>query len=157
MKTLSILSVILFSGMACAQARDYPPAPCNRPQASLIKPPDYNSKNGNWAGADVYNSKIKEYNRQAADYNSCIHSYIGTAQAELKRIQSDANDRLKRITDEANAQLKRVGEKIAMAEKEADAVAAEQAAPLEQARAMAAPSSKLRQGGGGLGAKTGNR
>ena len=158
MKALSaLIGILILPSIAWAQALEHPAANCSRPQTSLIKPPDYNTKTGNWAAADRYNAKIKEYNGQAVEYNSCIRSYIGNAKIELKRIQDDANDKRKRITDEANAQLKRVGEQIAMAEKESEAVAAEQAIPLAQAQAVAGPRSKLRQGGGALGAKTGNR
>jgi hypothetical protein len=157
MKTLfALMGILIFPSMAWAQALEHPAANCSRPETSLIRAPEYSIK-GNWAAADRYNAKVKEYNRQAADYDSCIRSYISNAKIELKRIQDDANDKLKRITDGANIQLKRVGEQIAMAEKESEAVAAEQAVPLAQARAVAAPRDKLRQGGGALGAKIGNR
>ena len=145
MKTLTaLIGLLTLPSISWAQTgEDYPSSRCQKPQASLIKAPEYSTK-GNWAAADVYNSKIKQYNSQVVDYDSCMRSYIGNAKLELKRIQDDANDNLKRITDQANARLKRVGEKIAVAEKEAEEVAAEQAIPQVKARAVAVPRTKIK-------------
>jgi len=109
-------------------SQEYPDPQCTRPNIKLIKP-EYNHA-GNMADSGAvgsYNSKVKAYNREAGAYNSCMHSYIDNANGELKRVQSDANDKIKQITDSANARLRHIEGKIANAVKDANEVADEEA------------------------------
>jgi len=109
-------------------SQEYPDPQCIKPNVKLIKP-DY-SHAGNIADSGAvgsYNSKVKAYNREAGAYNSCMQSYIGNANGQLKRVQSDAYDKIRRITDSANAQLRHIEGKIANAVKDANEVADEEA------------------------------
>lgn len=111
-----------------ATVSDYPDPQCHRPEVKLIKPGYAHTSNIEDAGpAGSYNQKVKLYNRQAQDYDACMHAYIDNANAELKRVQADANQRIHQITDAANARLKLVEGKVAAAVQDANQVAQDEA------------------------------
>jgi hypothetical protein len=107
---------------------DYPDPQCHRPEVKLIKPAYTHTSNIEDAGpAASYNQKVKLYNRQAQDYDACMHAYIDNANVELKRVQADANERIHQITDTANARLKLIESKVAAAVQDANQVAQDEA------------------------------
>ena len=112
-----------------ASSQEYPGPQCTKPGVKLIKPEsDRTGTVSNLGAVGSYNSSVKTYNREARAFNSCMHSYIDSANGELKRVQSDANDKIKQITDSANARLRDIEAKIANAIKNANEVADEEAA-----------------------------
>ncbi|HVW73025.1 MAG TPA: hypothetical protein VHC39_05265 [Rhizomicrobium sp.] len=107
---------------------DYPDPQCARPQVELIKPVNtYSNHIDDSAPVGSYNQKVRLYNSQARDYDACMHAYIDTANAALKRVQSDANDRIHQITNDANARLKMIEAKIAAAVRDANQVSRDEA------------------------------
>ena len=74
-----------------------------------------------------YNEKVKIYNREAQEYDACMHAYIDNANTELKRVQTDTNDRIRRITVAANARLKSIECKIVAAVQDANQVSQDEA------------------------------
>lgn len=135
MKKLSValaFSIISWPLVVAAQeqgtASDYPDPQCHRPEVKLIKPAYTHTSNIEDAGpAGAYNKKVKLYNRQAQDYDACMHGYIDNANAELKRVQADANERIHQISDAANARLKLIESKVAAAVQDANQVAQDEA------------------------------
>ncbi|HEX4176904.1 MAG TPA: hypothetical protein VHY57_00635 [Rhizomicrobium sp.] len=124
----------LLAGTACGQGEiahapaDYPDPQCARPQVQLIKPINtYSSHIDDSAPVSSYNQKVRLYNSQARDYDACMHAYIDTANAELKQVQTDANDRIHQITNDANARLKAIEGKIAAAVRDANQVSQDEA------------------------------
>jgi hypothetical protein len=125
---------VLFTAIAQGQgetgalATDYPDPHCSRPEVKLIKPAYTHVGNVDDSGpVGSYNQKVKLYNREARDYDACMHAYIGNANAELKRVQTDANDRIHQITDAANARLKLIESKISAAVQDANQVSQDEA------------------------------
>jgi hypothetical protein len=115
-------------GDAGGAASDYPDPRCPRPDVKLIKPAYTHVGNIDDSGPVApYNQKVKVYNREARDYDACMHAYIDTANAELKRVQTDANERIHQITDAANARLKQIEAKLAAAVQDANQVAQDEA------------------------------
>jgi hypothetical protein len=115
-------------GETNSAASDYPDPHCPRPDVQLIKPAY--SHVGNIADSGPvgsYNSKVKIYNREAQDYDACMHAYIDNANTELKRVQIDANDRIRQITEVANSRLKLIEGKIAAAVQDANQVSQDEA------------------------------
>ena len=109
-------------------ASDYPDPHCSRPEVKLIKPAyTHIGDIVNSGPVGSYNAKVKIYNREAKDYDFCMHTYIDNANAELKRTQNDANAQIRLITDEANARLKLIEAKIAAAAQDANQVAQDEA------------------------------
>ncbi|HEX4272872.1 MAG TPA: hypothetical protein VHZ32_15885 [Rhizomicrobium sp.] len=107
---------------------DYPDPQCARPQVQLIKPANtYSNHIDDSAPVGSYNQKVRLYNGQARDYDACMHAYIDTANAELKRVQTDANDRIHQIANDANARLKTIEGKIAAAVHDANQVSQDEA------------------------------
>src|SRR5277367_2639702 len=79
-------------GESNAMASSYPDPQCPRPEVKLIKPAYTHVGNIEDSGpAGSYNKNVKVYNQEARDYDSCMHAYIDSANAELKRVQTDAN------------------------------------------------------------------
>ncbi len=118
----------LGQGEASSAASDFPDPHCPRPDVMLIKPAYTHVGNTDDSGPVApYNQKVKIYNRQAQDYDACMHAYIDTANAELKRVQTDANERVHQITDAANARLKQIEAKVAAAVQDANQVAQDEA------------------------------
>lgn len=108
----------------------YPDPPCVKPQVNMVKP---ESANGN--AVSSYNMKVKAFNKQAAAYDSCMHTYIDKANSDVKSIQGKANADLKQITERANTSMKVIQDKIGLAVADAKSVAAaidEQTATLRQ-------------------------
>jgi hypothetical protein len=115
-------------GDANSTASDYPDPQCHRPEVKLIKPPDTHTGNIEDSGpVGSYNQKVKLYNRQARDYDACMHAYIDDANTELKRVQTDANQHIHQVTDAANARLKLIENKVAAAVQDANQVAQDEA------------------------------
>ena len=115
-------------GETNSAASDYPDPHCPRPEVKLIKPTYTHVGNIEDSGpVGSYNQKVKTYNREAQDYDACMRAYIDNANAELKRVQTDANDRIHQITDAANARLKLIESKVAAAVQDAGQVAQEEA------------------------------
>jgi hypothetical protein len=118
----------LGQGEAISTASDYPDPQCPRPDVKLIKPGYTHVGNIDDSGPVApYNQKVKAYNREAQDYDACMHAYIDTANAELKRVQTDANERIHQISDAANARLKQIEAKLAAAVQDANQVAQDEA------------------------------
>ena len=122
----------LVAGAAWGQGEtapaDYPDPQCARPQVQLVKPiNNYASHIDDTAAAGSYNQKVRLYNGQARDYDACMHAYIDGANAELKRVQTDANDRIRQITNDANARLKAIEGKVAAAVHDANQVSQDEA------------------------------
>jgi hypothetical protein len=115
-------------GEANGGASDYPDPHCPRPKVKLVKPAythrDY-IEDSDPVGS--YNEKVKIYNREAQAYDACMHTYIDNANSELKRVQTDANNRIHQITDAANARLKMIESKIAAAVQDANQVSQDEA------------------------------
>jgi hypothetical protein len=108
---------------------DYPDPHCPRPEVKLIKPAYTHVGNIEDSGpVGSYNQKVKIYNRQAREYDACMHAYIDNANVELKRVQTDANERIHQVTDAANARLKMIEGKIAAAVQDANQVSQDEAA-----------------------------
>lgn len=111
-------------GNASSANPDYPDPHCPRPEVKLIKPVYTHVGNLEDSGpVGSYNSKVKAYNREARDYDACMHAYIDGANVELKRVVTDANERIRQINDAANARLKLIEGKIAAAVQDANQVA----------------------------------
>ena len=111
-------------GNASSANSDYPDPHCPRPEVQLIKPAYTHAGNIEDSGpVGSYNSKVKAYNREARDYDACMHAYIDSANVELKRVVTDANERIRQINDAANARLKLIEVKIAAAVQDANQVA----------------------------------
>jgi hypothetical protein len=109
-------------------APDYPDPHCPRPDVKLIKPAYTHVGNVSDSGpVGSYNQKVKLYNHEAQDYDACMHAYIDAGNAELKRVQTDANAKVRQITDAANTRLKLVEGKIAVAVQDANQVAQDEA------------------------------
>ena len=107
---------------------DYPDPHCPRPEVKLIKPAYTHVGNIEDSGpVGLYNQKVKVYNREARDYDACMHAYIDAANAELIRVQADANARIHQISDAANARLKQIEAKLASAVQDANQVAQDEA------------------------------
>jgi hypothetical protein len=115
-------------GEASSGPSDYPDPHCPRPKVKLVKPAythrDY-IEDSDPVGS--YNQKVKIYNREAQEYDACMHAYIDNASTELKRVQTDANNRIHQITDEANARLKMIESKVAAAVQDANQVSQDEA------------------------------
>lgn len=126
MKTLSVLIAILIPSLACAQ--EYPSPSCTKPDVALIAP-QYNRTNNGFDSGPVgaYNSRVKQYNGQATQFNACIRSYLDKATADGKQVQDEANAEIARVRDAANLRLKSINEKAAMAAKDASDVAGAEA------------------------------
>ena len=115
-------------GETNSAASDYPDPHCPRPDVKLIKPAYSHVGNIEDSGpVGSYNSKVKAYNREAQDYDACMHAYIDNANTELKRVQTDANDRVHQIIGAANARLKLIESKVAAAVKDANKVSQDEA------------------------------
>jgi hypothetical protein len=116
-------------GEAGSGPSDYPDPHCPRPKVKLVKPAythrDY-IEDSDPVGS--YNEKVKIFNREAQEYDACMHAYIDNANTELKRVQTDANNRIHQITDVANARLKMIEGKIAAAVQDANQVSQDEAA-----------------------------
>src|SRR5215469_12773360 len=101
-------------------ASDYPDPHCPRPEVKLIKPAYSHVGNIEDSGpVGSYNQKVKIYNREAQEYDACMHAYIDNANTELKQVLTDANNRIHQISDVANARLKIIESKIAAAVQDA--------------------------------------
>lgn len=127
---ISCASTVFAQGQGDANsvAPDYPDPHCARPEVKLIKPAYTHTSNIEDAGpVGSYNQKVKLYNRQAKDYDVCMHAYIDDANAELKRVQADANERIHQISDAANARLKLIESKVAAGVQDANQVAQDEA------------------------------
>jgi hypothetical protein len=112
-----------------AGAAAYPDPQCPRPDVKLIKPAYTHVGNLEDSGpAGSYNEKVKLYNRQAQDYDSCMHAYIDGANVELKRVQDDASQRIRQISESANGRLKLIEAKVGAAVAEANQVSQDEAA-----------------------------
>jgi hypothetical protein len=86
-----------------AATTDYPDPQCPRPEVKLLKPGYTHTSNLEDSGpAGSYNDKVKVYNSEAQAYDACMHAYINGANAELKRVQDDANQRIHQISESAN-------------------------------------------------------
>ena len=127
--TALALSIGLATVAARAQgdaniASDYPDPHCARPEVKLIKPGYTGKGNIEDSGlAGAYNQKVKIYNREAQDYDSCMHAYIDGANVELKRVQNDANAQIRLVSDTANTRLRLIEGKVAAAIRDANQVA----------------------------------
>jgi hypothetical protein len=116
-------------GETGTNAAGYPDPQCPRPEVKLIKPAYTHVGNLEDSGpAGSYNEKVKLYNREAQDYDSCMHAYIDGANSELKRVQDDANQRIRQISESANARLKLIEAKVGAAVAEANQVSQDEAA-----------------------------
>ncbi len=136
-----LVSILALAAMSCpptlnAQAQanmdgatsEYPDPDCARPDLKLIKPVYTHEGNIDDSGpVGSYNQKVKLYNRQAQDYDACMHAYIDAANAELKRVQTDANERIHQISDAANTKLTMIEGKIGAAMQDANQVAQNEA------------------------------
>jgi len=91
---------------------------CNKPQANLVKPSAWNNESAVYA----YNAKIRKFNRDAAAYSTCMHTYIDKANDDVKRLQDKANADLKQVTDRANASMKAIEDTIRQAVADAKSV-----------------------------------
>jgi len=116
-------------GEANGGPSDHPDPHCPRPEVKRIKPAYTHAGNIEDCGfVDCCNKKAKIYNRQAQEYDACMHSNSDNAGAELKRVQSDANERIHRIADAPNARPKLIESKIAAAVHDANQVSQDKAA-----------------------------
>jgi hypothetical protein len=69
MKTLSVLIAILIPSVAWAQ--EYPSPNCTKPDVALIAPKYDRTSNGFDSGpVGAYNSRVKQYNGQATEFNA---------------------------------------------------------------------------------------
>jgi len=131
MKQILILAALL-SGMPCSawpqagvsealpDGANYPDPQCDKPQVNMVKPGAWNDTSG---ATNIYNLKVRKFNKDAAAFNSCMHAYIDKANSDVKRIQEKANADLKQISDRANASMKIVQDKIRQAATDANSVA----------------------------------
>src|ERR1700722_17862331 len=107
----------------------YPDPQCPRPEVKLLKPAYTHTGNIEDSGpVGSYNSKVKTYNREAQDYDACMHAYIDGANVELKRVQDDANQRIRQVSESANARLKLIEAKVTAAVQDANQVSQDEAA-----------------------------
>lgn len=132
-RALNILAQILFVAVlgtlspklsavepdAVPDGESYPAPQCTRPQIDLVWP-----ESGNQAAVANFNVKVREFNRGAAAYDSCIHDYIDKANRDIQRIQDKANTDVKEITTRANASIKAIQDKARQAAADANAIAA---------------------------------
>lgn len=105
----------------------YPDPQCTKPKVNMVRPEVKMNTSGNAVDSGAvgsYNSKVKQFNRDAAAYNSCMHAYVDKANGDVKRIQEKANADLKQITDRANASMKAIQDKIRQAVTDANSLSA---------------------------------
>jgi len=100
----------------------YPDPQCKKPQTNAVKPTGVDTTDPGEVGR--YNLRIKEFNRDAAAYGTCMHAYIDKANDDVKVVQDKANADLKQITERANASMKAIQDKIRAAVAEASSVSA---------------------------------
>ena len=111
-------------GGASSGPSEYPDPHCPRPEVKLIKPAYSHVGNIEDSGpVGSYNQKVKIYNREAQEYDACMHAYIDKANLDVKIIQEKANADLKQIGERANASMKAIQDKIGRAVTDASSVA----------------------------------
>ena len=111
---------------ALPDAANYPDPPCRKPEISRIDKPQSSFGAGGFDSGAVgsYNSKVKAFNKEAQDYDACMHAYIDKANGDVKRIQDKANADLKQISERANASMKAIQDKIRQAVSDANGISA---------------------------------
>ena len=123
-------SVLAPAAEALPDGSNYPEPHCKKPLVDMVKPPtdqtrrvDIRTQNDAEA-MGRYNSKIKQFNRDNAAYNTCLHAYIDKANGDVKSIQDKANAELKLVTERANASMKMIQDKIRQAVADANSISA---------------------------------
>ena len=91
---------------------------CEKPELDLIAPKSEHTDHG-WVQD---NKRVMQFNKEALAYNSCMRSYLDSANRDLRAVQDKANSDLKLITENANKTLKEIEEKARDAAKEASDV-----------------------------------
>jgi hypothetical protein len=104
---------------ALPDGANYPDPPCKKPQVNMIRPATVVD---NYEAVYAYNAKVKTFNKQAAAYDSCMHTYIDKANRDVKIIQDKANADLKQISERANVSMKAIQDKIQQAVTDARSV-----------------------------------
>ena len=103
------------AAVSAEPSTNYPAPACTKPSDKLLKhKPEYSNVGGRADSGDVgsYNALVKAYNRGAVSYNSCMTSYIGSANGEIKRLHDEAAAHIKQVTDDANARIKWIEKQI---------------------------------------------
>lgn len=97
------------AAVSTESSTDYPAPECAKPSDKFLKhKPEYNDV----GGMGSYNARVRAYNRGTVSYNSCMTSYIGSADGEIKRLHDEAVAHIKQVTDDANARIKWIEKQI---------------------------------------------
>jgi hypothetical protein len=107
--------VLLQAGHALAQAptatqsapqNKYPDPRCTAPKfQALPQGGDAKNDSSDAAKTALYDYEVRQFNREAEAYHTCLYHYIDKASHDARQIQEQANADVKRITDKANAQV----------------------------------------------------
>lgn len=98
----------------------YPDPQCIKPQLPSLSAAHINAADP--VQVSRYNTKIRDFNRDAAAYSGCMHAYIDKANRDVTVIQEKANADLKQITARANASMKDIQDKMRQAAADANSV-----------------------------------
>jgi hypothetical protein len=117
----AFLGCFCFTAWAQTAAPEpYPDPQCIKPQATSLSATGINATDPVQVGR--YNAKIRDFNRAAAAYSSCMRAYIDNANRDVTVIQEKANADLKQITERANASMKAIQDKVRQAAADANSV-----------------------------------
>jgi hypothetical protein len=90
---------------------DSPPAPCQKPDESLLK-----ARGGYISRTDMPDEvKIDSYNAQAQWFNDCTRRRVDSNNTEIDRVREEGNASIHRIADMANQQIGEIQSKIRLA------------------------------------------